>query len=53
MVYVANLRGCSNSRDATPERTATAVAAIQEIASAFGAAVQLKESSRMLRNIFV
>jgi hypothetical protein len=53
MVYVANLRGCSNSSDATPERTATAVAAIQEIASAFGAAVQLKESSRMLRNIFV
>jgi hypothetical protein len=53
MVYVANLRGCSNSSDATPERSATAVAGIQEIASVFGAAVQLKGSSRMLRNTFV
>jgi hypothetical protein len=53
MVYVANLRGCSNSSDATPERTATAVVGIQEIDSAFGAAVQLKGSSRMLRNTFV
>jgi uncharacterized membrane protein len=41
------------SPDATPERTATAVAGIQEIASAFGVALQLKGSSRMLRNTFV
>jgi hypothetical protein len=35
------------------KRTATAVAGIQQVASAFGAAVQLKGSSRVLRNTFV